>query len=430
MKWTHTDIELFRSDVKAGMTDAALAKHWDISEPAVRRARQRFAPWSVKCRIHPSYRDADPFPKGPTEPKPPTTFEQDKDAKSGEFWKREYQVLEKKYEQAVTQASISEQLVELAKEVAPTSYDPCPAQVPNKTGEDASQSAVLLLSDTHVGQVITPDQTLGFGGYDLEIFLARLKTVESAVTSIVTRHTTTKVDELVVCFGGDLIHGALNHGAEAAQKMTLFDQTYAAGHAFAQFLRNLAPLFPQVRVFGTVGNHPRFANQKRMPTENRYSNLDQFCLSYTRALTERLENVHWTLNRQPTALFKVQGFGFELLHGDTLRGGDRALGIPNHAVGRHISGRAQLFAKHGQQSPDYYLCGHLHRDIVLPHAKGRFIVNGGFPGIDGYALAENFSPVDPTQTFFLMHPKYGQTASYSISLKFAQVEAERPYDLP
>jgi hypothetical protein len=66
----------------------------------------------------------------------------------------------------------------------------------------------------------------------------------------------------------------------------------------------------------------------------------------------------------------------------------------------------------------------------LPHAKGRFIVNGGFPGIDGYALAENFSPVDPTQTFFLMHPKYGQTASYSISLKFAQVEAERPYDLP
>jgi hypothetical protein len=430
MKWTHKQIEQFRDCVKAGASDTLLASIFQVTEPAIRRARQRFAPFSVKFRtqVHPDFKTAEPFPQAP---KQPTTFEQDKEAKSGEFWKREYQVLEKKYEQAVTQASISEQLVELAKEVAPTSYDPCPAQIPSKQAHsDCAQSAVLLLSDTHVGQVITPDQTLGFGGYDLEIFLARLKTVESAITSIVTRHTTTVVDELVVCFGGDLIHGALNHGAEAAQKMTLFDQTYAAGHAFAQFLRNLAPLFPKVRVFGTVGNHPRFANQKRMPTENRYSNLDQFCLSYTRALTERLENVHWTLNRQPTALFKVQGFGFELLHGDTLRGGDRALGIPNHAVGRHISGRAQLFAKHGQQSPDYYLCGHLHRDIVLPHAKGRFIVNGGFPGIDGYALAENFSPVDPTQTFFLMHPKYGQTASYSISLKFAKVEAERPYDLP
>jgi len=410
--WTQNEIALLAS----GLSNKEVAARTGRSEPAIRGKRQRLA----------AEAEATPVAsKGA-----PTTFEQDKTAKSNEFWKGEYQNLEKKYKQAVAHASIAEQLVELAREVAPVSYDPFPAAVPYKAGEDKSQSAVLILSDTHVGQEITPDQTLGFGGYNLDLFLARLKTVESSITSIVTRHTTTQVDELVVCFGGDLIHGALNHGAEAAQKMTLFDQTYAAGHAFAQFLRNLAPRFPLVRVVGTVGNHPRFANQKRMPTENRFSNLDMFCLSYTEALTRELANVHWTLDKQPTALFDVQGFRFELLHGDTLRGGDRALGIPNHSVARHVSGRSQLFAKYGQRSPDYYLCGHLHRDIVLPHAKGRFIVNGGFPGIDGYALAENFSPVDPTQTFFLMHPKYGQTASYSISLKFAEVGSTPPYVLP
>lgn len=427
MKWTNKDIQQFIADVKSGCNDAQLANMWIVSEPAIRRARQRFAPWSVKRR-------GEAGPSGAVGPlnevKVPTTFEQDKERKAGDFWKREYQVLEKKYEKAIAQVTVAEQLIELAREVAPVSYSPLPESVPNKPGEDKSQSAVLILSDTHVGQEISPDQTLGFGGYNVDMFLARLKTVESSITSIVTRHTTTKVDELVVCFGGDLIHGALNHGAEAAQKITLFEQSYFAGHAFAQFLRNLAPLFPKVRAVGTVGNHPRFANQKRMPTENRFSNLDMFTLAYAEALSAGIPNLTWKLDRQPTALFDVQGFKFELLHGDTLRGGDRALGIPNHAVGRHVSGRAQLFGKHGQRSPDYYLCGHLHRDIVIPHAKGKFIVNGGFPGIDGYALAENFSPVDPTQTFFLMHPKYGQTASYSISLKFAQVGAQRPYSLP
>jgi len=429
VNWITGEIADFRAAVAKGLTDAQLAIIFHRSEPAIRRARQRFAPASVKSRKHPLLVQVELAEKYLDAP-PPTTFEQDKAGKTNEFWKREYKVLEKKYERAVAHAAVSEQLVELAREIAPVSYSPLPSVIPSKPGSDCSQSAVLMLSDTHVGQIITPDQTLGFGGYDLEVFLARLKTVETALTSIVTKHTTTVVDELVVCFGGDLIHGALNHGAEAAQKMTLFEQCYLAGHAFGQFLRNVAPIFPAVRVVGTVGNHPRFANQKRMPTENRYSNLDMFCLAYTQALTAGLPTVSWTLDKQPSALFDVQGFRFQLLHGDTLRGGDRALGIPNHAVGRHISSVTQLFTKHGQKAPDYYLCGHLHRDIVLPHAKGKFIVNGGFPGIDGYALAESFSPVDPSQTFFLVHPKYGQTACYSLSLKFAEVTGTRPYALP
>jgi DNA-binding IclR family transcriptional regulator len=32
---------------------------------------------------------------------------------------------------------------------------------------------VLLFSDTHVGQTISPDQTLGFGSYSFDVFLAR-----------------------------------------------------------------------------------------------------------------------------------------------------------------------------------------------------------------------------------------------------------------
>jgi hypothetical protein len=133
---------------------------------------------------------------------------------------------------------------------------------------------------------------------------------------------------------------------------------------------------------------------------------------------------------QPFSLFTVQGFTFHASHGDHLRGGDKALGIPNHAFGRQLSTTAQLFAKHEQQAPHYYVTGHLHRGIQLPHALGEIIVNGGFPGLDNYALAENFNPVDAMQRLLFVHPKFGRTAEYPLSLKFAEQHDTPPYTVP
>ena len=189
-------------------------------------------------------------------------------------------------------------------------------------------------------------------------------------------------------------------------------------------------MVPEVQIETVVGNHTRWQNQKKMPTENRFSNLDMFLYALTEALTKDIKNIRWNLNSQPAALFEVQGFIFKALHGDTWRGGDKALGIPNHAIGREISTTVQLFAKADRQAPHYYISGHLHRGIQLPHALGEVIINGGFPGLDNYALAENFNPVDPMQRLLFVHPKYGRTAEYPLTLKFAEVTEKRPYAIP
>lgn len=361
--------------------------------------------------------------------KAPKTFEEDKGRVSSDCWRRQYRALEAKYERALREQSLIEQLIGAARDLAPQSYNPAPAIVRHTRGAGKPQSAVLLLSDTHVGQVIHPDQTLGFGEYNFEIFLARLKFYEEAVTSILRDHTTTKIEELVVCLGGDMLHGALNHSAEASQVNTLFTQFYGAGHAIAQFLRNLSAVAPKMRMYCTVGNHPRWGTQKKMPTDNRFSNLDQFLYAYIQALTAGITTIEWNLDQQPFTLFSVQNFLFHLSHGDHLKGGDRALGIPNHSVGRMVSSNSQLFSKQNVPSPHYYLVGHLHREIVLPHSRGSVIINGGFPGVDGFGLASGFSPIDPKQVFFLVHPRYGKTATYSIELKFAKVGIQ-PYSIP
>lgn len=352
------------------------------------------------------------------------------ETKDAQYWREEYRKATRELENLRKQTTVTEVLVDEIQSIAPKSYSAVPPVRENRKGERSSaQSAVLLLSDTHVGKVVPPEQTLGFGRYDFPTFLRRLKRLEDSVHSIVTDHTRTPIDEIVVPIMGDMLDGTLTHGAEAAQVNTVFSQFYGAGHALAQFLRNLSSFMPKVRVYTCVGNHPRMPNQHKTPTKNRFSNLDHFCYAYVQALLRDNPRIEFELNSQPMAEFKVQGYTFLAAHGDVLRGGDRALGIPAHAIGRAVSAAAQQRGKEGRPTVNYYLYGHFHRAMELPHSAGRVLVNGGFPGVDEFGMAENFSAVPPVQKFFLMHQKFGISASYDLDLTRAETTGV-PYSIP
>jgi hypothetical protein len=359
--------------------------------------------------------------------------DEDRAAANESYWKDQYHRLKKDYNILVPGVAAVDRLVENVLDMAPLSYDPAPKNYPKlspKAKHATPESAMLLLSDTHVGKIIRPEQTLGFSKYNFDVFLSRLKYLEDRITSILLNHTTAPINELVVAILGDMLDGALSHGSEVGQANTLFSQFFGAGHALAQFLRNLATLVPVVRPYTCVGNHTRWQNQRKMPTENRYSNLDQFLYAYVEALTRDIPNIHWNLNEQPYAVFDVEGFTFLAAHGDHWKGGDKAMGVPLHAMARQVNSTTQLFHKHGSPVPQYYVSGHLHREIKLPTGLGDLTVNGGFPGLDGYALDGAFNPVDPTQKFFKVHPKFGKVAEYTIQLKFATEHDTPPYALP
>lgn len=377
-------------------------------------------------------------------PAPEPTLQWDREASANEAWKERYSDLNKKYTTVLKERSAVDLLVNEILALRPLSYSAAPAIIRDKKRREivsAPQSAVLIFSDTHVGKVVEPEQTLGHGNYNFEIFLARLKYLEESIISICEdHHSEHECPELVIAMLGDMLDGALQHANEADQQIVLFTQCYAASHAIAQFFRHLAAHFPKIRIHTTVGNHTRFANQRKMPTVNRFSNFDMFLYAHVKALVSDIKNIEFPLDRQPFTQFEVQGFRFHGSHGDNIRGGDKTLGIPNHAIGRAISTTTQLAAKRSDEAtrnglpspigaPHYYVLGHLHRSITLPHAIGEVIVNGGFPGVDNYGLAEGFTPIDPKQRFFFVHPKYGKAATYDIDLKFANI-GSRPYVIP
>lgn len=345
------------------------------------------------------------------------------------YWEDRYGVLRKKYEQALEELVLVDRLVEMAGRVAPRSYDPAPDLVPVSRGDGSAQSAVLLLSDTHIGKIVDPGQTLYFGRYNFQVFLERLKHLETRIVSILQEHTNTKINKLVVAMLGDMVDGALAHSAEAATQATRFAQVYMGAHAIAQFLRNLSAYVPAIEVVTCVGNHGRWGDQHKMPTKNRYSNLDMFLYAQVQALVSGIPKIKMQLNRQPFQTIMVEQSFMWFGHGDHLRGGDKAMGIPVHAIGRQLSSVAQMHAKHGRAVPNIYCVGDKHKRIELPHALGDFIVNGAFPGYDEYAHSSNFTDAGADQKFFLVHPKYGRGATYNIYLSHAP-EVEKPYSLP
>lgn len=350
------------------------------------------------------------------------------DPKRVAFWKRQYSTLESEVKRLRDVHELDELLVERIVDVAPKSY-PTPklCVMRRKTG-GTPQSAVLCFSDSHIGKVTTRGQTLGLGEYNFELFLRRLCHMENSIASILHDHTTTDVPEIHVAMIGDMIDGRLAHNAEVSALNTVFDQFYSAGHAIAQFFTRMSALAP-LKIHTAVGNHPRFLDQKRVPCKNRYSNLDHFTYALVEALTKDNKRITWNLDKQPFAVFEVQGHVFHAGHGDHLSGGDKALGVPNHAIGRQVSCTAQTFARNKQSIPHYYLLGHLHRAIELSHAMGKVIVNGGFPGVDEFGTVAQFTPAYPCQKFFLMHPKFGQTASYDLRLDLGD-DVPHTYELP
>ena len=299
---------------------------------------------------------------------------------------------------------------------------------PKRTPEEA----VLVISDSHIGKIVKPSQTLGFGNYNTKIFLDRLYFLEKTVTRLIQHNVHNPVERINVLLLGDLVEGMLGHGSEIPMRELIAPQVLIASLAFYQFIARLSRVAP-VTVRGLGGNHSRFPGiqAKKCPTENRFSNFDYIALGQIEQLIQvsGIDRVKMILEENPFQVFDIQGWRFKIGHGDHLKGGDKAMGVPAHSIGREINATTQRYAARGQRPPDYYLVGDKHRHMSLQTATGRWMCNGAFFSDCGYSMTENFTPGKPFQTFFGMHPEIGKSWSYELTLDRAP-SVPLQYDFP
>lgn len=372
-------------------------------------------------------------PTAPSKTLADTSIEEDVEEARRRIAMAEARESKKKYLEVLADRALEDRLVDIFREriqpfTAP-SVPPPPQFWPVPKVGRQPESAVLLISDTHIGQVVSTSQTNGFGYYNPRIFAERLHYIQEQVIEIIGQ-CSTGVDELHVMLLGDIVHGGLNHGAEREDNCLIADQFQLAVWALHQFLASLAFRLPRLHVTTVVGNHGRWPGQHKMPSKNRFSNLDHLVYSALQLSLQAqgLTNITMDLNDAPKQLVEIKGSRFLAAHGDHLRGGDRQFGVPIHSMTRDVNAVGQRYAAADEPGIDYFLVGDKHRSMSLPLARGEYIVNGSLVGVDEFAMS--FAPGEAMQLLFGVHPKLRKTWSFPIKVSHAPSLPVCPYHLP
>lgn len=328
--------------------------------------------------------------------------------------------VDRKYKMIVREESISDKMIRVLRDEARAlpevdlMWQPLAQKITQET-------AVLLLGDFHTGEIVDRDVVCGFGEYNFDIFNRRIKFLAKSIRSIVIRKLTGyKIDKLCIFGLGDMVSGRI-HDELIENSEDIIFQIMNGAFVTAQFILELAQMFPKIEIDGVLGNHGRLIMKKYY--KKRYTNWDYVFYQF---LSMFLVNNSRIVCNFPKSFFivkKVRGWTFLLIHGDSIRGW---MGIPWYGIERMMWKLGDLLKDKGIKI-DYRILGHFHNTGELDRAFGELVINGSVIGGTEYSLMSMGEFNRPTQLFFGVHTEIGMTWRYPLRLDLKGVEEVTPY---
>jgi len=310
----------------------------------------------------------------------------------------------------------SEALMEAASMLKPETVKP-----PLKSAKaETLQSAVLLLSDIHLGQQ-TPAEEVGvFGKYNSEIAAKMIKHTFTAFAGM-TKQQAFPVDEVYVFGLGDWVeHAHMRPGHEAYVDTGVVKQALAITNLTIAGLKMLCSEFSKVTLVGVSGNHGRVTSDPRRskPTEN----FDYMCYKMLEMAFKDQPNIDFIIPESWYTNVKIQGYNFFATHGENIRS---YVGFPWYGATRAARKYVAMFRLAQKRKierekpqtveewescmivPDYALLAHFHTEATWAAPDIEHFANGAMPGVSQYG-AKNVMVINkPSQRMFFVHPKYG-----------------------
>jgi len=282
--------------------------------------------------------------------------------------------------------------------------DPIPIAAPvaaKGTKVSAPLSAVLVLSDWHIGEYTESDNIENFNQYNWAIAQKRAYYLQKQfVNWVAVQRTATIVDELVVVVVGDMISGDIHYELQVTNEFPAPVQAVRAGVLLSKTIAELSANFKSVRVeYVTLDNHSRLTKKPQW----KEGGLNSYNYIVAWVVGERLnllKNVEVSLYANMKALIDVQGFKYLCMHGHNIKGW---AGFPWYGTDRQIAREAKSRRRRKNKNFDKVIIGHFHSPLWTPD----YIVNGSMSGTSelDHAMGRDS---EPCQVAFLVHPKYGE----------------------
>ncbi len=262
----------------------------------------------------------------------------------------------------------------------------------------SSISAVIMLSDWHIGEVIQANETEGFGQYDFEIAQDRLFNILTAfINWIDVQRSAYLIDSCAVFSVGDMISGDIHQELMVTNEFPIPVQAAKAGLLLGEAIRRIASHFKTVDVYEIgADNHSRLTKkpQAKQAAQNSMSYLVH---TIANCVTEKHTNVKPHLAKGIKQVATVAGSRFLLEHENTVKAW---MGIPYYGMQRE-RGREAIKRMNTPHTFDYLACGHWHVPGLI---EGSMITNGSLSGTSEYDHSCG-RHANPCQMAFLVHPK-------------------------
>jgi hypothetical protein len=243
------------------------------------------------------------------------------------------------------------------------------------------RTALLHISDMHLGEHVDIDEMDGLNSYNAEICQNRMRRLFKTTASLLTEHWKgDPVEELVVVFGGDMISGIIHDELLRTNDLTSIGQVDMAASILAggvKFLREQVKA--PVRIYTTPGNHSRLAQKPQVKSHavDSYDTLVSWMVEHHLAGDPGVEFFY---TGSGEALFNIYGWWIMAQHGHMGAGGTGGMYGPAYKQVRSMYKAHWTYARRGRGF-HYAIEGHNHTTTHLPFG----IANGSVIGYNEYA---------------------------------------------
>ena len=325
--------------------------------------------------------------------------------------KSKLSITNKKYNQAVKETVAIDRLVNTMRETIKAAPSVKPLKLTRKESSGSEHRAIALVSDVHVGEVVSAEETNNLGAYDTNIFRERLdRWTNNLLRLIELRRERLYLPSLSLFLLGDIVGGEIHDELTNTNDANIVEQVIIAAQSLSESVLALAPHFEEIEISCVVGNHGRMA-KKPYYKQKQIKNFDYLTYKMMELTLANQKNVKFHIPDSFWTMREVLGTRFLLIHGD---GNISTSGVPYYGIERAYGRLVDLI---GKDIPfDRIVMGHFHEIIYT----NRYIINGSFKGADEFSIGRLYRGSLPEQLVMYVHPVNGIVGVESVLLEDAE----------
>jgi hypothetical protein len=280
---------------------------------------------------------------------------------------------------------------------------------PRKGSGTSEGTPVIIASDWHAEEIVTPAQVSGLNHTNLDIIDARITQFWQASLKLVQNHLNPGINihEVVIALLGDFITGQI-HGAENAEANALLPVDaiiWVQNRIIAgiDFWLNHSPYTLVIPC--KVGNHTRTTLRTRFGSEAGHS-LESLMYVHLAGYYRNEARIKFVIDDGYHTYLDIYDQTVRFHHGHAIKyqGGIGGLFIPAYKA---------VSAWSKARWADLDIFGHFHQS----KDGGSFLCNGSLIGYNAFALSIKADYEPPKQTLLLMDKKRGRTSVWPILLE-------------